>query len=129
VRRLKVLLANQSPPVNPPCPIPKLTGAQWMKLTLDNPTACVDNLRISRDTFMYLHNMLLPYGLPCTDKCDTIKALGMYVWTCAHQSATRECKHRFGRSFDTVSRKVTEVAHVMYRWAQTILVPADRHYG
>jgi hypothetical protein len=53
----------------------------------------------------------------------------MYVWFCAHQSAARECKYRFERSLDTVSRKITTVANVMYKWAQTILVPPDRHYG
>ena len=98
-----------------------------MKLTLD-PTKCIDNLRMSRDAFMHLHNMLLSFGLPSTDKCSSVEALGIYVWTCAHQSASRECKDRFERSLDTVSRKVTALAEVMYRWAQTILVPADRNY-
>jgi hypothetical protein len=127
--KLKYLLGNQSIPVNPPCPILKLTGAQWMQQILHNPTACKDNFRMSRDAFMQLHNMLLPYGLPSTAKCDSIEALGMYVWTCVHQSVARECKYRFERSLDTVSRKITAVANVMYKWAQTILVPADRHYG
>ena len=95
LRRLKGLLAQQSPAVNPPCPIPKLTGMQWMELTLDNPTKCIDNLHMSRDAFMHLHNMLLPFGLPSTDKCNSVEALGMYVWTCAHQSTSIECKYRF----------------------------------
>jgi hypothetical protein len=84
---------------------------------------------MSRDAFMQLHNMLLPYGLPSTPKCDSIEALGMYVWTCAHHSVARECKYRFEWSLNTVSRKITAVANVMYKWAHTILVPADRHYG
>ena len=83
-----------------------------MKLTLDDPTKCKDNLRMSCDAFMHLHNMLLPFGLPSTDKCSSVEALGMYVWTCAHQSASRECKDRFERSLDTVSRKVTALAEV-----------------
>jgi hypothetical protein len=84
---------------------------------LDNPTACKENLRMSRDAFMQYHNMLLPYGLPRIDKCDSIEILGMYVWTYAHQSAARECKYRFEWSLDTISKRITEVAHVMYRWA------------
>jgi len=79
LRRLKGMLMQQRPAVNPPCPIPKLTDAQWMKLTLDDPTKCIDNLRMSRDAFMHLHNMLLPFGLPSTDKCSSVEALGMYV--------------------------------------------------
>jgi hypothetical protein len=127
--KLKYLLENQSVLVNPPCPIPKLTGAQWMQLTLNNPTACHDNFRMSRDAFMELHDMLRPFGLPSTNKCDSIEALGIYVWTCAHHSAARQCKYRFERSLDTVSRKVTKIANVMFKWAQTILVPPDKHYG
>ncbi|CAD6340542.1 unnamed protein product [Miscanthus lutarioriparius] len=62
------------------------------------------------------------------DKCTSVEALGMYIWTCSHQSASRECKYRFERSLDIVSRKITTVAEVMYRWASTVLVPADRNY-
>ena len=79
LRRLKGLLAQQSPTVNPPCPIPKLTGAQWMELALDDPTKCIDNFCMSRDAFMHLHNMLLLFGLPSTDKCNSVEAVGMYV--------------------------------------------------
>ena len=125
---LKGLMSQQRPEVNPPCPIPKLTGAQWMHLTLADNTRCLENLRMSPDAFMHLHEILLPFGLPETDKCTSVEALGMYIWTCAHQSASRECKDRFERSLDTVSRKITVVAEVMYRWADTVLVPADRNY-
>ena len=100
-----------------------------MQLTLADQTKCIDNLRITRDAFMHLHDTLLPFGLPSTDKCTSVEALGMYIWTCAHQSASRECKDRFERSLDTVSRKITVVAEVMYRWANTVLVPADRNYA
>jgi hypothetical protein len=73
--------------------------------------------------------MLLPFVLRSTDKCTSIAALGIYVWMCAHQSTAREYKYRFERSLDTVSRKVTEVANVMYGWAQTMLLVPDRHYA
>ena len=126
---LKGLMSQQRPEVNPPCPIPKLTGAQWMHLTLADNTRCLENLRMSPDAFMHLHETLLPFGLPEIDKCTSVEALGMYIWTCAHQSASRECKDRFERSLDTVSRKIILVAEVMYRWADTVLVPADRNYA
>ena len=44
LRRIKSILGMHPPLVNPPCPITKLTGAQWMKLSLDDPTKCIDNL-------------------------------------------------------------------------------------
>jgi hypothetical protein len=34
------------------CPIPKLTGEQWMQQMLSNPVGCLDNFRMSRDSFM-----------------------------------------------------------------------------
>ena len=89
-----------------------------MQLTLANHTKCLDSLRIPRDVFLYLHETLLSFGLPATDKCTSVEALGMYIWTCGHQSASRECKDRFERSLDIVSRKITVVAEVMYRWAR-----------
>jgi hypothetical protein len=51
------------------------------------------------------------------------------VWTCAHNSAIRRSRDRFERSLDIVSRKVTHVAEVMCRWANTILVPTDNTYA
>jgi hypothetical protein len=84
---------------------------------------------MSRDSFMHLHNMLLPFGLTSTDKCTSIEALGMYMWMCAHQATARECKYRFERSLDIVSRKVSEVANVMYGSAQTMLLAPDSHFA
>ena len=45
---LKGLMSQQMPEVNPPCPIPKLSGAQRMQLTLADQTKCLDNLRMTR---------------------------------------------------------------------------------
>jgi len=128
LRRIKAILRMQPPLVNPPCPITKLTGAQWMKLSLDDPTKCIDNLRMSRDAFLNLHDRLLPYGLKSTKDCGSMEALGLYIWTCAHGAGVRECRDRFERSLDTISRKTSKLAEIMFRWAQTVLVPADRHY-
>ena len=77
--RLKGIMSQQMPEVNPLCPIPKLSGAQWMQLTLADQTKYIDNLRMTRDAFMHLHDTLLPFGLPSTDKCTSVEALGMYI--------------------------------------------------
>ena len=50
-----------------------------MKLSLDDPTKCTDNLRMSRDAFLNLHDRLLPYGLKSTKDCGSMKALGLYI--------------------------------------------------
>ena len=49
LRRLKGIMSQQMPEINPPCPIPKLSGAQWMQLALADQTKCIDNLRMTRD--------------------------------------------------------------------------------
>ena len=51
------------------------------------------------------------------------------MWTCVHNQAFRRSRNRFERSLDTVSRKVSHVAEVIYRWADYILVPADSTYA
>ena len=51
------------------------------------------------------------------------------MWTCAHNGATRRRRDRLERSLDTVSRKVTHVADVMCRWADSILVPTNNTYA
>ena len=65
--RLKGIMSQQMPEVNPPCPIPKLSRAQWMQLTLADQTKCIDNLRMTRDAYMHLHDALLPFGHVVTD--------------------------------------------------------------
>ena len=74
LRRLKGIMSQQMPELNPPCPIPKLSGAQWMQLTLADQTKCIDNLRMTHDAFMHLHDTLLPFGLPSTYKCTSVEA-------------------------------------------------------
>ncbi|TVU14089.1 hypothetical protein EJB05_37535 [Eragrostis curvula] len=99
-----------------------------MQLNLQDRARCKENLRMTPDAFLNLHHCLGKYGLKSTKECSSIEALGLYIWTCAHGSAVRECRDRFERSLDTISRKTSKVAEIMFRWAQTILVPADRQY-
>jgi len=62
-------------------------------------------------------------------KTGSIEALGIYVWTCAHNQATRRSGDRVERPLDIVNRKVTHVAEVICRWANSILVPTDITYA
>ncbi|TVU12270.1 hypothetical protein EJB05_45905, partial [Eragrostis curvula] len=58
LRRIKALQTTKAPVVNP---IPKLSGAQWMQLNLQDSAKCNDNLRMTPDAFLNLHNCL---GVP-----------------------------------------------------------------
>ena len=66
VARLKAAVANAAPVVNPALPFPKMSGRQWMQLNLQNEQKCKENLRMSHDAFLHLHNILLEYGLKGT---------------------------------------------------------------
>jgi hypothetical protein len=56
LKMLKMMKGMEQPAVNPPCPFPKLTGAQWVHLNLSNKNRCKNNLRMSLDAF--LHSLL-----------------------------------------------------------------------
>jgi len=126
---LKAAVDNAVPVVNPAVPFPKMSGRQWMELNLQNEQRCKENLRMSPDAFLHLHNILVEYGLKGTQQTGSIETLGLYVWTCAHNGAARRSRDRFERSLDTVSRKVTHVAEIVSRWADSILVPIDSTYA
>jgi hypothetical protein len=126
---LKMMKDMEQPAVNPPCPFPKLTGAQWVHMNLSNKKRCKNNLRISPDAFLHLHDILATsFGLESTSQCDSKEALAMFIWTCGHASAVREAQDRFERSLDTISRKCTLLAEIMLRWANTIICPSDPEY-
>ena len=127
--RLKAAVDNAVPVVNPAVPFPKMSGHQWMELNLQNEQRCKENLRMSPDAFLHLHNILVEYGLKGTQQTGSIETLGLYVWTCAHNGAARRSRDRFERSLDTISRKVTHVAEIVSRWADSILVPIDSTYA
>jgi len=68
VARLKAAVANAAPVVNPALPFPKMSGRQWMQLNLQNEQSCKENLRMSPDAFLHLHNILVEYGLKGTQQ-------------------------------------------------------------
>ena len=64
--RLKAAVDNAAPVVNLAVSFPKMSGRQWMQLNLQNEQRCKDNLRMSPDAFLHLHNILVEYGLKGT---------------------------------------------------------------
>ena len=64
--KYKAAVANEAPVVNPDLPFQKMTGRQWMEINLRNEQKCLDNLRISSDNLLHLHNILLGFGLKGT---------------------------------------------------------------
>jgi hypothetical protein len=87
---------------------------------------CHDNFCMTPDSFIELHDSLVRYhGLRSTQEVESCEALGMFLWACGTQQATRQIRDIFKRSLDTISRKMAMVADAMYGFAQTIICPKD----
>jgi len=77
--KYKAAIANEAPVVNPDLPFQKMTGRHWMEVNLQNEQKCLDNLRMSHDNFLHLHNILLGFGLKGTRETGSLECLGIYV--------------------------------------------------
>jgi hypothetical protein len=115
-----------APMINLPTPLSHVTGRQWVELNMRDFRKCHDNFRMTPDSFIELHDTLVRYhGLRSTQKVESREALGMFLWACGIQQATRQIRDRFERSLDTISRKMAMVVDAMYGFAQTIICPKD----
>jgi hypothetical protein len=122
--------SSPDPVLNPTPPFPQVTGRQWVETNLRDMRKCYDNFRMYPDAFVELHDYLVRYhGLVSTQEVESIEALGMFIWACGTQQATRQIGDRFGRSLDTISRKIGMVADAMFSFAQTIICPKDPTYS
>ncbi|TVU42610.1 hypothetical protein EJB05_09029 [Eragrostis curvula] len=111
---------NEQPAVahHPPLPFPHVTERQWVQLNLHNPTRCWKNFRMSPISFLHLHELLVRHhGLQSTQVVESIEALAMFVWSCAHAQPAGQIEDKFERSASTVSRKMSEVGQVIFHFA------------
>jgi hypothetical protein len=80
--------------------------------------------------FTEFHDTLVRYhGLRSTQEVESCETLGMFLWACGTQQATRQIRDRFERSLDTISRKMAQVADAMYGFAQTNICIKDPTYS
>jgi hypothetical protein len=115
-----------APMIYLPAPLLHVTGRQWVELNMSDFRKCLDNFRMTPDSFIGLHDALVRYhGLRSTQEVESCEALGMFLWACGTQQATRQIRDRFERSLYTISRKMAMVADAMYGFAQTIICPKD----
>lgn len=111
---------------NSTVPWQELTGRQWVARNLANGNKCYLNFRLRPASFDLLHKTLVNnHGLKSTRQCDSIEALGMFLWACGTRQCQRQMSDRFGRSQDTVSRKFGEVLDALLPYAHTIIRPRD----
>ena len=110
--------------------LPVMTGIQWVELTLQNPVDCYDMFRMRRSVFLRLHDTLVQnYGLKSSRVFCSKEALGMFLWACGAPQSFRQCRNKFRRSLETISRKFAAVLDSIMRLAFDIVRPKDPHFG
>jgi hypothetical protein len=112
-----------------PYRVPALSGYDWTIRTLDSKTQCYRMLRMHRNMFDNLHNLLLErYGLTPTRKMTSSEALTLFLWMCGGQQSMRQADNRFERSLETVSRKFDKVLECVVKLAADIIRPKDPEF-
>jgi len=98
-------------PVHPPgLRVQEQNGASFVQNTLADPKRCKTNFRMSPESFMELHNILVSnHGLQATQEMNTVEGLGMFLWAMGTQRSQRDMVDRFSRALATVSTKFDEV--------------------
>jgi hypothetical protein len=108
---------------------PKMSGYEWVMITLSDPTDCYEMFRMSRPLFDRLHDLLVSsYGLTSSGKMASTEALGMFLWTVGVPQSFVQVKNRFKRSKETISRKINEVLDCVYRMAKELVKPIDPNF-
>lgn len=108
----------------------RLTGRQWVEVNLQDSDRCYTNFRMVPDDFFRLHEILVTnHGLQPSHECDTVEALGMFLWACGTGQSFRQIRQQFDRSFDTISRKMSQVLDSMFSFAHTVIAPKDPTYS
>ena len=99
-----------------------------MEINLRNENKCFNNLRMSPDNLLHLHNILLGYGLKGTRETGSLECLGIYLWTCAHNLATRRSSDRFEQSLIqlvgrlVMSPRLCVGGHTLFLFQQTAVM-------
>ncbi|CAN6195627.1 unnamed protein product [Urochloa humidicola] len=110
--------------------IPRMSGIQWVEITLVDLEECYNMYRMTRSVFHRLHDTLVQnYGLTPSRGICTKEALAMFLWKCGAPQSVRQLKNRFTHSLETVSRKFNEVLDSICRFAVAILRPKDAQFG
>jgi hypothetical protein len=81
------------------------SGQEWVMRNLADQTECYKLFRMTPPMFYKLHDLLVQsYGLKSTSKCNSIEAVGMFLWMVGASQSVRQVDNRLQRSLDTVHR-------------------------
>ncbi|WVZ82648.1 hypothetical protein U9M48_029892 [Paspalum notatum var. saurae] len=96
---------------------------------LADETECYNMFRMTPPMFYRLHDLLVQsYGLKSTSKCNSIEALGMFLWMVGACQSVRQADNRLKRSLDTVHRNFEKVLKCLVKLAADIIRPLDPEF-
>ncbi|KAG6504621.1 hypothetical protein ZIOFF_036955 [Zingiber officinale] len=96
---------------------------RWMfSLTMDCDAACISELRMNRDTFRILCDMVKDVGgLKPSKNASIEEVVAMFIYTLAHHKKSRTISLLFSRSRETVSRRFHQVLYAIMRLHDILL--------
>ncbi|WVZ94828.1 hypothetical protein U9M48_040672 [Paspalum notatum var. saurae] len=105
------------------------SGHDWVMRNLADETECYNMFRMTPPMFYKLHDLLVQsYGLKSTSKCNSIEALGMFLWMVGACQSVRQADNRLQRSLDTVHRNFEKVLKCLVKLAADIIRPLDPEF-
>jgi hypothetical protein len=108
----------------------RMSGIQWVEITLNDTVECYNMFRMTRSVFYPLHDTLVQnYGLTASRGICSKEALCIFLWACGPLQSVRQRKNRFGHSLETISRKLSEVLDSICKLAFDIIRPKDPQFG
>lgn len=107
----------------------QLSGMGWVTETLNTPGECHTMLRMNKDIFLDLHDVLVErYGLRPSKHMNTYEMLAIFLFTCGGCESNRRGQNRFKHSGETISRKFHEVLDSVVAMAEDYLRPTDPNF-
>ncbi|KAG6503230.1 hypothetical protein ZIOFF_035541 [Zingiber officinale] len=100
---------------------------RWMfSLTMDCDAACISELRMNRDTFRILCDMVKDVGgLKPSKNASIEEVVAMFIYTLAHHKKSRTISLLFSQSRETVSRRFHQVLYAIMRLHDILLKKSE----
>lgn len=105
------------------------SGMGWLNETMNTPGECHRMLRMNKEIFLDLHDVLVEkYGLKESKHMNTYEMLAIFLYICAGCESNRKGQNRFKHSGETISRKFHEVLSCLIAMAEEYLRPTDPNF-
>jgi hypothetical protein len=105
------------------------TGIGWLQETMNTPGECHKMLRMNKEIFIDLHDVLVErYGLQPSKHMNTYEMLAIFLFICSGYKSNRRGQNRFKHSGETISRKFHEVLDCVMAMAEHYLRPTSPNF-